>query len=161
MRYLFLFLIAGLLTQGFTQDRVAPNYKPGKLIFDAALTGSTAGTYTDAFPIKNMLGATSIFFKSDTTGAATKVANQSDSCLTVGIILKDNDIGWGTYYTSATNTYTRIDTIDRIYINTGGTVIKYIDLAQLTGWQSADSAKIWLQIGTTDTLDLDISYGGH
>lgn len=157
-KFLVLLFLASFV---FGQDRVAPNYKPGGLIFDAVLVGATAGTFTDAFPIFNVLGSFSVFMKGDTT-IAVEAAQLSDSCLTVGLALKDNDIGWGVYYSAPTATnYFKLDTVARTLINTAGGTIVFMDLAQFTGWQSADSAKLWLQIGTGDSLNLDISYGGH
>jgi len=146
------------------QVRVTPNMKPFVSIYSGVVTGATAGTYTTAFPVKNILGNTTIFIKGDTTAASTgvvKVANRSDSCLTLGFQLRDTNLGWGTLYTSATNNYTRIDTVDRAYVNVGGTVIKYLDLGAVTGYALADSARLWFSIGTGDSLLLNLEVGSQ
>jgi len=162
MRLLILVLLMAVMSSA--QVRVTPNMKPFVSIYSGVVTGATAGTYTTAFPVKNILGNTTIFIKGDTTAASTgvvKVANRSDSCLTLGFQLKDTNLGWGTLYTSATNNYTRIDTVDRAYVNVGGTVIKYLDLGALASYALADSARLWFSIGTGDSLLLNLEVGSQ
>lgn len=156
MRYLILFLF--LFSTAWSQQRVAPNYKPGSLIYNANLVGDASGTFTDAFSVRNTLGYTSVFFLGDSSG----FDSPSDSCLTYGLALKDNDTNvWSVYYTSSSTSYSRLDTLPRALINTPGTLGVYISLGGLAQHQTADSAKLWMNIAFGDTLSLKVSYGSH
>lgn len=166
MKYIYLIFIATFLS---AQVKTSPNAKAFDIIYNEVLTGSATGEWTSVFPIKNIVGTTTVFFQGDTTGASVASGNQSDSCLTVGLAIKGNyndgeavtSLGWGAYYTSTSNTYTRLDSIDRHYVNVGGTVQRYMVLPEFTGYSYADSAKLWLGIGVGDSLTLKITVGSQ
>ena len=82
---------------------------------------------TTAFYLGNIEGAINGYFITDTTGVTTKGANQSDSSMTINIQLKhqnDNAV-WSDYAFKGSATYTKLDTVDRIIINTPATAIGF------------------------------------
>jgi hypothetical protein len=127
------------------------------------LDGGTYGSMQNGTVVstKGYDGAVTLWFLGDTTAAAVKEANQSDSCLTVYLALKNNETNvWGGLYSETTTGYTKLDTVDRAYINTGGTVCPYMVLAKEDAWAVADSAKFMFGIGKTDSLYMKIVMQG-
>ncbi len=117
------------------------------------LIGATAGQNSAAFSVKGYDGAVTLWLLGDTTGASVDLAQQSDSNLTVNLQLKNKDINvWGGYYSETTLNKTKLDTVDRAYINVAGTAAPYMILAAETAWATADSARFNFQIGTDDSL---------
>ena len=159
-KFLFLLLLSvGLYAQ--QSVKTIPNMHNSFEAFNGVLVGSTAGTYSSSFLIGTSIGAFTVFVTGDTAGV-TLAANQSDSCLTVGFMIKDMVSNkWSTYYTSTSNLYTLIDTVNRAYINTDGSVTKHLTPAETTGWAVGDSAKLWLGIGVGDSLNLEVTVIGE
>jgi len=145
----------------FGQVYTIPQSHAAIQVYNAVLTGATAGVSSSAFSPKDWAGVATLFIKGDTTGASVVLANQSDSCLTIGLQLKAGSMGWGRPY-DETTTYARIDTVARSLINTGGNVL-YLNLANKVpdAWAWADSARFWMSIGTTDSLTLTLEVGGQ
>ena len=140
--------------------KTIPNTRSSLTIMDAVTaTGATTPVWSNAFPITFMEGATAIFFNSDTTGASVAAANQSDSCMTVFLRVKDNTIGWTGLYNEST-VYTRLDSVARSISNTGGTHDYRINLADFTAWGAGDSAAIGVTIGVGDSLKVTITRQG-
>lgn len=137
---------------------VMPNHQGSVEIMSQIVTGATTPVWSDAFSIRNIEGATVLFFNTDTTDVVRE-ANESDSCMTVFLQIKDNDIGWTRYYTDA-NAYTRLDSVNRDIVNTAGANDFRIHLAEFTAWGSGDSARVGVTIGTGDTLTVTIRRQG-
>ena len=119
-----------------------------------------------AFSAKGWDGVAVLGLKSDTTGASAESAQQSDSCLTIFIQFKNNNLGWGQYqndndsYKSLSG-LTKLDTLDRAYLNVAGTVYRYFDIAAYTEWMWADSVRFLFAIGYADSLKLYPEAGGQ
>lgn len=160
-----LLLLVGVLTAQNTVTTV-PSTKYWTSVYSGTLSGMDT---TSAMQIYWFTGVLTMAIETDTTGASVNAANQSDSCLTIGYQLycgQSNIQSWGPYYnnidtwTSVTN-YTKIDTVDRAYVNTGESVF-FIDLqneADQLCW--ADSVRFFIGIGATDSLKVNVSIGGQ
>ena len=128
---------------------------------DGLLVGALMAQYSTAVSTFGYDGAVTLWFLMDTTGASVKAANQSDSCMTVWLQLKNKELNvWGGYYSETTSGYTVLDTIDRAYINVAGTVCPYMILAEETSWAAADSARFGFVIGVSDSLNGQIILEG-
>ena len=176
MKKLILTLMLFGLSYGQAPEvRTYPSSRDGQFVIGTArtspaeshtnglLVGQAAGGMQDgtAINIEGYDGAVLLWFLGDTTVAAEKSAQQSDSCLTVYMALWNNEIGvWGGLYSETTTGYTKLDTVDRAYINTGGTVAPYMVLADESSWAHADSVKFMFQIGTSDSLYMKVVMQG-
>jgi len=128
---------------------------------DGVLVGSLTGQYSSAFSTFGYDGAVTVWFLMDTTGATVIGSNQSDSCMTVWLQLKNKEINiWGGYYSETTTAYTVLDTINRKFINVGGTIAPYLILPEETAWAVADSARFGFVIGVGDSLNGQIIIQG-
>jgi hypothetical protein len=170
---MFLLLSIGLCLAQAPDVRVLPyqrdgewvlGTKPTGILEDATnglLIGVLTGQYSTAVSTFGYDGAVTLWFLMDTTGASVKAANQSDSCMTVWLQLKNKELNvWGGYYSETTSGYTVLDTIDRAYINVAGTVCPYMILAEETSWAAADSARFGFVIGVGDSLNGQIVLEG-
>lgn len=165
-KILFILLTFGTL---FAQGNIAtrPVLHASKWLFgnpaDYAVLGANGDGIdtTLAFSIKGWQGATNIFFDGDTTDAdsAITAANNSDSCLVIGLQLYDIDLGWAKFYSSTATGYTVLDTINRAYVNAAGSTVLYFPLALEDSWAPADSARFILKIGVGDTLPFRLKVG--
>lgn len=166
-------LLVGLSYAQAPEVRTYPSSRDGQFVIGTAktspaeshtnglLVGSTS--FQDGTPvcIEGYDGAVLLWFLGDTTGASVASGNQSDSCLTVYMSLKNNEIGvWGGLYSETTAGYTKLDTVDRAYINVAGTVAPYMVLANEDAWAHADSVKFSFQIGTSDSLYMKVVMQG-
>lgn len=124
---------------------------------------------TSAFSPKFWEGVSTLCIESDTTGASVDLAQQSDSCLTIGIQFycsETNAAGWGAYYNNKDTApggvadFTTLDTLDRAYVNVA-TGRHFIDLAEFTEWIWADSVHFFLIIGNGDSLTVNAAIGGQ
>ena len=136
---------------------------PAESHSNGLLVGGAAGTMQNGtvVSLEGYDGAVLLWFLGDTTGASVDAAQQSDSCLSVYMALKNNEIGvWGGLYSETTTNYTLLDTIDRAYINVAGTVAPYMVLADEDAWAHADSVRFMFQIGTSDSLYIKVVMQG-
>lgn len=167
----FLFLLLALTGLGFSQvptvktlpEQAGAGDISGGLstIMDQDVGGSTTPVWSSSFPISHMFGAVSIFVSADTTLATSNAENSdSDSCLTLFYQIKDNVHGWTRYYTDTIG-YTRIDSVARSIVNVGSAVPIRFNLANTTGWSPGDSCRIGVTLGTTDSLNILITYQGQ
>lgn len=159
-KLLFLLLLSGFVFAQITVKTIPNSRSSLTIMNNQTITGATTPTWSDAFPISFMEGATTLFFNTDTT-ASTLAANLSDSCLTVFLQIKDNTIGWTSYYND-TNTYTRLDSIARSVVNTSGTHDFRINLPNISAsaWSPGDSARVGITIGTGDKMFVTITKQG-
>jgi len=166
---LLVLLAVGL---GFAQTSVwtSPQYHGWVEIFNGILNGADGCDTTTAISLQSWSGTLTLAIETDTTGASVEAANQSDSCLTVGMqfyCASANIARWGSYYED-TDTYygsiaefTRIDTLGRAKVNRAAGVY-FIDIqyeADQLAW--ADSIRFLLNIGATDSLKVVVSAGGQ
>ena len=155
-----LFLLTSI---GFAQIDVKTQPKN----FGSKLIRSTAGDFktitttdtTDAIDISKYRGAVTLFFVPDTVGAVPN----SDSCLTITILLKNNDSGrWFKYGGVAV-----VDTLDRALVNVALSANEdnpqgvYYPIALSDAWALADLAKFALGIGSADKLKLKVYVEGQ
>ena len=127
------------------------------------LDGSTYGSMQNGTVVstKGYDGAVTLWFLGDTTGVSEKEAGLSDSCLTVYLALKNKETNlWGGLYSETTTGYTKLDTIDRAYINGAGDICPYMVVATEDAWAVADSAKFMFGLGTGDSLNVKIVMQG-
>lgn len=159
-KWILLFLIIPALSWAQVMSvKTVPNSRSSLTIMNAqTITGSTTPTWSSAFPVTLMEGATALFFNCDTS-TVVREANESDSCLTLFLQVKDNTIGWTSYYNDAT-TYTRLDTVARTIANTSGTHDFRVNLADFTAWGPGDSARVGITIGVGDTMSVTITRQG-
>ena len=156
MKYLLiLFLLLGEL---MAQQKTIPNYlrSDEPRIAYRLLVGANGDgcDTTAAFRIDNLQGALNLFWITDTSGASSLEANQSDSCLTISLQLRPSTGGIWYEYGFKTDglTYTRLDTVDRDMVNTGSTVGFYTPLALYDQWGPGIEGRLILQIGVGDSL---------
>lgn len=144
--------------------------KKGKVddlfLFGTSAAYSTLGANGDgadtssAVWVKGIEGALVLWMVGDTSDAtygASVAANNSDSCVTVLLQLKDPDLGWGGLYSESTSSYTKLDTVRRSLVNTAA--VLYLPLAEETSWVPADSARFIFQCGVGDTLPFKAKIG--
>ena len=103
---------------------------------------------TLAFDTRHFRGAVTYWIDADTS-SATAAANLPDSCMTLYLELYNEETAeWGKYYAGATQT--KMDTIDRAYVNVAAADADiYVPLAQFnsTQWAWADRARIIEYVG--------------
>ncbi len=134
---------------------------PNESSANGLLIGSTARQNGTVVSLKGYDGGVTLWFLGDTTGASVDLAQQSDSSLTVTLELKNKALNvWGGLYSETTAGITKLDTVERLYINTGGTSCPYMVLAKEDSWAVADSARFSFQIGTLDSLNIKIVMQG-
>lgn len=146
---LILLLAAGLFAQ--IGVRTARNFNSVQ-IYNGLVDGVE---YSDAISLAYRYGVISLGIDQDTT-ALTGGAARSDSCATLGYQLYFDNIGWGAYYNSQTTheavTFTKIDTIDRVYQAGQNLAINISDAMAVNS--IADSLRFVYFIGTGDSLIL-------
>ena len=167
-----IFFVLMCVVLGFAQTQVAthPQYHGWVEVFNSTLNGADGCDTTTAISMQAWTGTLTLAIETDTTGASVASANQSDSCLTVGMqfFCASSNIGrWGSYYED-TDTYygsiaefTRIDTLARSKVNRAAHVY-FMDIqyeADQLAW--ADSIRFLLNIGATDSLKVVVSAGGQ
>ena len=157
MKFIFIALIlmiAIAFGQGPNVMSQPPTTDSYTLWSSSTITGSTTPSWCTVFPLDYKWGSATLFLKTDTTDASVASGNQSDSCLTVFLQIKDKTLGWSRYYDD-TNAYTRLDSIARTIVNVGGTNIVRMNLADVTSnkqWTVGDSGRVGITIGTSDSL---------
>jgi len=163
------FLVLILFMGAYAQEKTIPNYTPkeGIEIYNATTKllvgdGGDGVDTTAAFRVDNVEGAIVLYWVTDTTGASTKSANQSDSCLIVNIQLRPKNGTWSEDgYKRSAATYTKLDTVDRAQVNTATTVGFYTELGLKDQFAPAYEARLILQCGVGDSLYISslIKYG--
>ena len=168
-------LLVGMSYAQAPEVRTYPSSRDGQFVIGTARTspaeshtnglldGGTYGSMQNGtvVSIEGYDGAVLLWFLGDTTAASVKSAGQSDSCLTVYMALKNNEIGvWGGFYSETTTNYTKLDTIDRAYINVAGTVAPYMVLAKEDSWAHADSVRFMFGLGKNDSLYMKVVMQG-
>ena len=155
-----LLMTAYVFAQGTVKTR--PESHDWKTVQDGWIVGATAGVNSSAFSPKQWFGVTTLFVKGDTTRAiAYSATNQSDSALTIGYQLKNNNLGWGTAWDS--DSYSALVTMTSARINQDGNSYYWINIPYETSqkWAWADSARFVFIIGTSDSLNLRVDVGGQ
>jgi hypothetical protein len=167
---IFVLLLIYVLGMSQATQITVPNYNEWVSIYSGRVgIGGDGLDTTSNISLKQSYGVGSLCIEVDTTGAAIKTANRSDSCLIVGIqfyCAEANAGGWGPYfnnvdtYKSVTN-FTIVDTLDRAYAG-GGNSRYFLDLSTETvEWLWADYARFFLIIGYGDSLYIRVAYGGQ
>ena len=119
-----------------------------------------------AFSAKKWEGVATLYLYADTT-AATSDATRSDSSLSVGVQFKNKKHGWGCIYNDldthlGVTNFTKLDTIDRAYINVATPKHLYMNIGGFSStWMWSDSARFIFYIGTGDLLYLKPEIGGQ
>ena len=151
MKYLVFILVLFMAFGVYGQTKTIPNYLASDeprieyrfLVGD----GGDGVDTTSAFRIDNLDGALNLFWLTDTTGYDTP-----DSCMTINIQLRTKDGVWSDYGFRGSDTYTKLDTVDRAIVNTAATVGFYTPLALYDQFQPGYEARLILQIGVGDSL---------
>ena len=125
---------------------------------DGQFTTSTTMT----FDLRHFRGAVTVWFNPDTTlGAAASAL--PDTCSTISLeLFNDASNTWGSYYSGTTRT--KLDTIDRAYINVAeADADTYIPLAKFNSAQFAwaDKARLTWHVGVGNIMNGDVWAGGQ
>jgi len=151
---LLILLVPMLVWSQQSVQSMAPNKDAITLWSSATITGSTTPSWSAVFPLDYQWGAATIFIDPDTT-AASASGTHSDSCATLFLQIKDKTLGWTKYYDDAAN-WTRLDSIDRAFINVGTSAtplrMNLTDVTSSKQWSTGDSARIGITIGVGDSL---------
>lgn len=170
MRTVIVMLLFGVWFGLFAQNptvNTRPEAQGWERVFNGTVGANGDGLDTTAaWSARNVTGALTFLFITDTTDASVAGANQSDSCLTVFIQLKRKywtgtayDEDWVGFYSGTDVTKTRLDSVARSIVNVGGAGF-YMEPAEFDGWAWADSMRAILSIGVGDSLGVIMDVGG-
>ena len=124
--------------------------------------GNFTTSTTMTFDVRHFRGAVTLWFNPD-TALSQVAAALPDTCSTISLELyNDAAASWGSYYSGTTRT--KLDTIDRAYINVDeADADTYIPLAQFnsTQWAWADKGRVTWHVGVGNIMNGDVWLGGQ